>query len=134
MAVTRYLLDTNHAAKLLDERAALWARMAHLDRRQVGVSMPTVGELWFMVFNSKRTRSNRARLQSLLAQLRVWEFDENAATEFGRLRTELRAKGRPIPTFDVLIAAIARLNGLVLLTADGHFGAVDGLIVENWLT
>ena len=133
MAVNRYLLDTNHAARLLDERAPLWDRFANLDRQQVGISMPTIGELWFMVFNSRRAQPNRARLESLLEQLRIWEFDSSAAMEFGRLRTELRAKGRPIPTFDILIAAIARANHLTLLTADHHFEAVGGLSVENWL-
>ena len=93
MALTRYLLDTNHAGRLLDERAALWGRIVGVDRQQLGVSMPTVGELWFMVFNSKRVRSNQARLESLLDQLRVWDFDAKAATEFGRLRTELTWTG-----------------------------------------
>jgi len=134
MAVTRYLLDTNHAARLLDDRAPLWERFANLDRQQVGISMPTVGELWFMVFNSRRAQSNRARLESLLEQLRIWQFDSAAAMEFGRLRTELRTKGRPIPTFDVLIAAIARTNNLVLLTADKHFDAIEKLSPENWLS
>jgi predicted nucleic acid-binding protein len=55
------------------------------------------------------------------------------AIEFGRVRTELRRAGRPIPMFDILIAAIAGSNGLVLVTADGHFALVPGLATENWL-
>lgn len=133
MALIRYLLDTNHAGRLLDERAPLWDRIVEVDRSQVGIAIPSVGELWFMVFNSTRVRSNQLLLKGLLRQLRVWEFDAKAATEFGKLRKELRDKGRPIPTFDVLIAAIARVNNLVLLTADQHFNAVDRLAVENWL-
>jgi len=86
-----------------------------------------------MVFNSSRAKANRIRLESLLRQLAIWEFDAKAAIEFGRLRAELRASGQPIPTFDVMIAAIARVNRLVLLSADKHFAAVDGLSVENWL-
>lgn len=42
--------------------------------------------------------------------------------------------GRPIPDVDVQIAAIARANQLVLLTADAHFEQVSGLQVENWLS
>ena len=54
--------------------------------------------------------------------------------EYGRIRTELRQKGRPIPDIDIQIAAIARVNDLVVLTADKHFFNIGGLHVENWLT
>lgn len=133
-AAPRYILDTNHAGTLLrDEHAPLWAKLRPLTRSQCGLCRPVVGELWYMVFNSARPASNRPKLEALLAQFDVWEFDEAAAVEFGRVRAELRRLGRPIPTFDILIAAIARANGLVLLTADAHFAAVPGLATENWL-
>jgi len=41
--------------------------------------------------------------------------------------------GRPPPYFDGLIAAIARVNGLVLVTANvKDFRAFKELSVENW--
>jgi len=133
MAVKRYLLDTNHAGTLLHESASLWNRVGNLDGEQCGLCMPCVGELWFMVLNSGRVRTNRGKLEALLRQFVIWPFDANAAIEFGTLRVELRKAGKPIPTFDVLIAAIARVNDLVLPTADHHFQVVDGLKIENWL-
>ena len=63
----------------------------------------------------------------------LWPFDERAAEEFGRIQAEQKAKGRPIPPLDAQIAAVARVHGLVLLTADHHFTFVDGIAVENWL-
>lgn len=133
MALTRYLLDTNHAGTLLDEHAPLWDRLGTMHRRECGLCRPVVGELWFMVFNSARLRANRRRLEALLRQFDIWEFDEKSAIEFGRLRAERRRQGRPIPAFDVLIAAIARANHLVLVTADRHFDGISGLTVENWI-
>lgn len=41
--------------------------------------------------------------------------------------TALRAKGRPIPTNDVWIAAHAMETGADLVSADGHFEHVDGI-------
>jgi tRNA(fMet)-specific endonuclease VapC len=131
--MTRYLLDTNHAGTLLDEQAPLWERLSLMNRRECGLCRPSVGELWYMVFNSARKRANRTRLEALLVQFDIWEFDENAAVEFGKMRAELRLQGRPIPIFDVLIASIARVNHLVLLTADHHFDDISGLTIENWL-
>ena len=86
-----------------------------------------------MVFNSSRVESNRAKLLALLRQFKVREFDDRAAEEFGAIRAELRQAGRTIPPIDVQIAAIARRQGLALLTADGHFQKVPDLRVENWL-
>jgi tRNA(fMet)-specific endonuclease VapC len=56
-----------------------------------------------------------------------------AAEEYGRIRAELKAKGRPIPGTDAQIAAVARLHDLTVLSTDHHFQYVDNLRVESWL-
>jgi predicted nucleic acid-binding protein len=38
-----------------------------------------------------------------------------------------------IPGTDAQIAAVARLHGLTVLTADRHFHFVDGVTTANWL-
>src|SRR5262245_15234381 len=130
-----YLLDTNHAGLLLrDPQSALWGRLATLGRDECVLCRPSVAELWFMVFNSTRPEANRLKLEALIAQFTILEFDAPAAVEFGLLRADLRRKGRPIPTFDILIAAIARVHDRVLVTADSHFAHIDELRIENWLT
>jgi tRNA(fMet)-specific endonuclease VapC len=49
------------------------------------------------------------------------------ADRFGRIAAALRAKGRPLPTNDIWIAAHAMETGAELLSFDEHFGAIDGL-------
>ena len=39
----------------------------------------------------------------------------------------------PIPGTDAQIAAVTRLHGLTVLTADRYFGFVDRLATANWL-
>ena len=132
--MTRYLLDTNHSSQLMhDEGSPIWDRLEALSRKQYGLCWPSIAELWFMVFNSDKVQANRARLHSLLPQFSVWRFEGDEALMFGRIRTELRKLGKPIPAVDMMIAAIARSNKLVLVTADQHFDAVPDLQVENWL-
>jgi predicted nucleic acid-binding protein len=46
---------------------------------------------------------------------------------------ELRAMGRTLSPFDLLIAALARQHRLILLTGDRDFSPVARLEVENWL-
>ena len=131
--MTTYLLDTNHVSALWEGRPSLVERLEATSDAEFVISMPTVGELWFMVFNSARPVANRSRLRSLLRALRVWQFDHAAATQFGRIKAALRRSGTLIPDVDVQIAAVAKVNGVVLLTADAHFSFVPGLLIENWL-
>ena len=131
----RYLLDTNHAGVLLrDANSPVWARLASMTRDDCVLCRPVVAELWYMVFNSERVEANRAKLEALLAQFDVVELDERSAIEFGTLRAAQRRKGKPIPSFDALIAAIARANALTIVTGDSHFRDVDGIALESWLT
>ncbi len=132
--MTRYLLDTNHSSQLVhDERSPIWDRLEAMSKKQYALCWPSVGELWFMVLNSEKVQPNRARLASLLPQFSIWRFEDEEAIEFGLLRVELRKAGRPIPAVDVMIAAIARANNLVLVTADQHFNVIQGLKLENWM-
>ena len=50
------------------------------------------------------------------------------ADRYSRIATALRAKGRPIPTNDVWIAAQAMETGADLISADRHFEHVDGIV------
>ena len=60
-------------------------------------------------------------------------YDERAAEWHAAERARLEAKGQPRPFADGQIAAIAKVNGLVLVTHNsGHYRDYDGLPVEQW--
>jgi tRNA(fMet)-specific endonuclease VapC len=107
--------------------------MAIADGHQFAISLPSIGELWFMVINSVRIAKNSGELELMLNDFLQVEFDFRSAVEFGRIKSELRHSGRPIPDVDAQIAAIARAGKWVLLTADSHFSNVTGLTCEDWL-
>lgn len=133
--MTSYLLDTNHASRLMAEDEPIISRVqgARAAGHRLGLSITVLGELHYAVYGSGRRAWNRRRLEEMVANYLLWAYDEPAAEEFGRIRAEQKVGGRPIPPLDVQIAAVARLHGLTLLTADRHFGFVAGLAVENWL-
>jgi tRNA(fMet)-specific endonuclease VapC len=71
-----------------------------------------------------------AWLIDFLADWQIIAFDRHAASEFNRLRR----LGLRIGTFDLKIAAIARVHGAMLLSANQRdFNRVPGLRVEDWL-
>lgn len=130
-----YLLDTNHVSAVLDGREPLRQRLlAALQRGdQFGISTTVLGELYFAAYASGRRKENMRRIEQLVGDVQVLVFDSDAAREFGLIRAELRQDGRPIPSMDAQIAAVARVHGLVVLTADQHFSFVGKLAVQNWL-
>lgn len=126
----RYLLDTNAAIAAMDNLEVL-ERSLGLDA-QLYVSTISVGELSFGAYRSARVQHNLQRLERFLQRVVTLPFSRDTADEYGRLLSELRRKGRPIPVNDVWIAAQARQYGLPLVTRDGHFQHVEGLKCHSW--
>jgi tRNA(fMet)-specific endonuclease VapC len=135
--VRRYLLDTNIAGDLIEKRGKTSERAREARRNGgrigIGIGIPVLAELYYGVEFSASRDKNLARLQRALSGLTIWPFDEKAAAEFGRLRAELRRRGRPMQVIDLMIAAIALcLGNCTVASADSDFVAVPGLTVENW--
>jgi len=60
-------------------------------------------------------------------------FDDAAAQVFGRIRATLETAGTPIGPYDLQIAEIALVNGLIVITHNvREFGRVPGLRIEDW--
>jgi len=97
------------------------------------ISITVLSELYFAAYASARQQANLHNIQTFLSRIPLLPFDTHAAEEYGRIRAELKAKGRPIPSTDAQIAAVARSHGLTVLSADHHFHHVDNLVTQNWL-
>jgi tRNA(fMet)-specific endonuclease VapC len=60
-------------------------------------------------------------------------FDEAASEAYARIRAQLERGGRPVGPNDLLIAATAVANRLILVTHNTReFGRIEGLDVEDW--
>jgi tRNA(fMet)-specific endonuclease VapC len=82
-----------------------------------------IAELAYGVYHSKKTAANLVRLRQLCATFPSLPFDNRAADDYGQVRADLRMRGKPVGPNDLLIAAIARVNDLVLVTNDtAEFG------------
>ena len=72
-------------------------------------------------------------LLEFLVPFSVLAFDDSAARVYGRIRAALERQGPPIGPMDMLIAAHALSEDLVLVTKnEREFRRVPGLSVENW--
>ena len=133
--MTDYLLDTNHAAKVMGGPDALRELLAR--HGQPGdrffISITVLSELYFAAYASRRQVQNLQSIAHLLDYIPLLDFGRVAAEEYGRIKAEQKARGRPIPGTDAQIAAVARLHNLTVLSVDRHFQYVDNLRVESWL-
>jgi tRNA(fMet)-specific endonuclease VapC len=77
--------------------------------------------------------ANRALVNGLQAQCPTLSFDEPAAEEYGKLRAHLAGLGQLIGPNDLMIAAIALANRMILVTHNtAEFSRVPGLTLEDW--
>ena len=101
-------------------------------RRAEGVVLSTIvaGELLFGFRFGGRFDENHRQFRKFLDNpyVSILPVSLVTADRFGRIAANLRAKGRPIPSNDIWIAAHALESGAELLSADDHFEAVDGLV------
>jgi tRNA(fMet)-specific endonuclease VapC len=126
----RTLLDTNAYSALTKGRPEVSEAVRHAE--ELILSTIVLGELLFGFHNGSRYLENRRRLRSFLQEPRVRMVTPTPVTaeHFGEISAKLRKRGRPIPTNDVWIAAQAIETGSDLLSADAHFGEIDGL---SWI-
>ena len=93
------------------------------------MSAVVIGELLYGFRGGSRFERNAADLRSFLNNPYVSFVPVGPVTAdpYSRIAAALRAKGSPIPSNDVWIAAHAMETGADLVSADRHFEAVDGI-------
>lgn len=132
--MTRYMLDTNIISDLIRNpqgRAA--KRIAKIGEDNVCTSVIVAAELRYGCAKSGSKLLLKA-VENLLGEISVLPFDVPADAEYGGIRSELEAAGKPIGGNDMLIAAHAYATGATIVTANtDEFKRVRGLNVENWL-
>jgi len=130
----RYLLDTNICIYLARRGPPqVLSRLEHLQPGDVGMSVVTYLELVYGAHKSQRVEANLRVIDQLRRLIPVLPLEASAGPHFGRIRSVLERRGKPIGAYDLLIAAQALALGLVLVTNNPReFARVEGLPIENW--
>jgi tRNA(fMet)-specific endonuclease VapC len=130
----KYLLDTNICIQYLNKPAGpVGRKLAAQQPREVCLCSVVVGELFTGAYKSSRQAANLALIYLLQQQFTSLPFDDIAANQYGQIRARLEALGTPIGPYDLQIAAIAVIHGLVLVTHNtSEFSRVTGLVLEDW--
>src|SRR5260221_7009161 len=128
------MLDTNVLSDLIRNpqgRAAKWIAKAGEDN--ICTSIIVAAELRYECAKSGSKRLLKA-VEDLLGEISVLPFDVPADAEYGGIRSELEAAGKPIGGHDKLIAAPAHAARATIGTANSHaFKPIPGLNAGKWL-
>jgi tRNA(fMet)-specific endonuclease VapC len=129
-----YLLDTNIVSDLVRQPTGrIRDCIAACGEERVCTSIIVAAELRFGAAKKGSVRLAH-QLETVLAALDTLPFDEPADRRYGQIRYALERAGTPIGASDLLIAAQALADGLILVTAnEDEFRRVPGLVVVNWL-
>ncbi len=124
----KMLLDSNAYSLFIGGHDEVLELVSDAD--EVLMSAIVVGELLYGFYNGNRTEENLTRLITFLNRPQVSLLPVSLATarRYGDIATSLKVKGRPIPTNDIWIAAHAIESDAELVSADGDFEAVEGLL------
>ena len=121
------LLDTDAYSAFMRGHDEVAAKVRQAER--VFLSVVVTGELLFGFRVGSRYERNVKLLDAFLESpyVDLLPVTRTTADRFGRIAAALRAKGTPIPTNDIWIAAHAMESGAELLSFDEHYRVVDGL-------
>ena len=131
----KYMLDTNICIYAIKHKPETVIKrfLAH-DPDEMCISSITYAELMYGVEKSQAVDKNRIAMSLFLSPITILKFSDRAAEEYGQIRAELERKGTPIGPMDMLIAAHAKAEKLILVTNNvREFERVQNLKIENWV-
>jgi tRNA(fMet)-specific endonuclease VapC len=127
------LLDTDVCIHALKKRSRSLLEKFSANDGTMAISDVTLFELYYGAERYENPQQRLAVIESFASRLDVLPFDSRAARHAGEIRSALERTGQMIGAYDVMIAGVARSQGLVLATNNiREFQRVEGLRVEGW--
>ena len=120
-----YLLDTDHTIDMVNNEGGLQQAIEHIGPERFAISEITLAE---MCVRLSKTRLEKYEKQIFFLEKYFLILPFMAHREYGAIRAQLEKKGTRLDDMDLLIAATALHEGLVLLTGNTkHFSRIKGL-------
>lgn len=123
---TNIIIDIFHGDESLRER---------LDRYQglIYTTPLVLAELYKGAYQSKKKEEALKLVEDFIDSIELLPFSEQACKVFGEKYIELRMEGKTPQEMDLMIASIALVHRMALVTRDKKgFREVKGLKVVNW--
>ncbi len=128
----RYLVDTDWAIDYLNGQERTRKRLGELGDSGLAFSMLSLAEVYEGILYSKDPEKNEKGLRDFLQYVTIVSINEDTCRLFGKERGRLRAQGKRVADFDLMIGVTARQHDLMLLTNNRrHFENIEDLRIES---
>lgn len=145
-----YLLDTNHCSRIIQGEPSVIARLVQVGDLFVSTCAVVAGELRFMAQKSAKKTKNLIIISEFLKNIKIYPIDNKVADIYGDFKFELYSHFGPkdrkkreqtqihklgFSENDLWIAAAAKRNNLIIVTADRDFKRMQEVLnisTESW--
>lgn len=129
-----YLLDTCSLSDYLKGDINTMERLKQENPYNVFVSSITRFEIEYgLKLKPSLSQKITPQLEAIYQKIKTIDFSIAEADIAAKVRSELKQAGSPIGYYDLLIAATALANNLIVVTSNlKEFSKIEDLSVENW--
>ena len=129
-----YLLDTNIVTAILKKNKKVEQKLkeVQVERKGVFISGITYYEIKRGLLATNATRK-LLEFGGLCRRYRVLPVEIEVLEKASEIHAELKGQGRLLEDADILIAATAIAQGLILVSHDRDMQRVTGITIEDWL-
>jgi tRNA(fMet)-specific endonuclease VapC len=129
------MLDTNICIYIIKKRPpTVLTRFQAIPSDSLYLSVLTVAELQYGVDKSSANRKNQEILDDFLSRVQILPWEQTVVESYSKIRNYLEAKGTPIGTMDMMIAAHCQSQNYILVTNNSReFQRIPNLKLENWV-
>jgi tRNA(fMet)-specific endonuclease VapC len=133
--VMSYLLDTNIVSLIIKNNLQIIEKLEDIEaqRKRISISCITYFEVkrGLLAVDAPKQRE---RFNNFCQRYQIILLDDLAILDkAAEIHANLRLRGLPIQTEDILIAATAMVKGLIVVSNDSDLPRVEGLSLENWV-
>ena len=131
------VLDTNVVSALMHRMPGALSRLRVSEPVDVVLCSPVAAEIHYGLSRLSSGSRRRDVLGDEYTRLRdavAWvDWTEAAASEFGRQKALLEARGAPIEDMDIAIGSVALVLGARVATYNArHLERLEGLSIDDW--
>ena len=129
----RYVLDTNTLIYFFKGLGDVSKHMLAQSPSELAIPTVVLFELEVGIAKSTSPLKRKSQLKEITALVNVLPFGIAESRSAAQIRVKLEKQGLPIGPYDVLIAATALANNMILITHNlKEFGRIKELITEDW--
>src|SRR5947209_16418930 len=128
-----HLLDTDICSAHMRRPAGLAHRFIQYSGG-IAISSVSLAELFAGAYHRAQPARLLALIADLLQDVAVLDFDSACAQQFGQVRGLLLQQGIQVATADLMIASVALVHNLTLVTHNtADYQNIPGLRLDDWL-